>query len=88
MIIEFFEMIRRLILLYIAMFFNDQVWLQVSCFMALSLASLLYLTGAMPYKKPSLQFIQIFNRAGTLFVAYFIMVVNGVCTGNKQADSV
>ena len=88
MIIEFFEMIRRLILLYVAMFFNNQVWLQVSCFMVLSLASLLYLTGAMPYKKPSLQFIQIFNRAGTLFVAYFIMVVNGVCTGNKQADSV
>lgn len=45
-----FIMIRRVVLLLMAMFIVKQPWLQVLVFMSLSLSSLVFLIVAKPYK--------------------------------------
>lgn len=52
LMVNFFEMIRRLILLYVAMFLIDKAWIQVIIFMTLSLMSLLYSSHSCPYYMP------------------------------------
>ena len=77
MMIDFFEIIRRLILLYVAMFMQWNSLFQVLIFMMLSLLSSLYLVHARPYKKKINNFLQVFNEIMTLVVSYLLMNVNG-----------
>ena len=59
---NFFTMVRRLILLYIAMFMEEQSWLQVGMFTMLSFASLVYLGYTRPYKSRQQNRLNIFNE--------------------------
>ena len=77
MMIDFFEIIRRLILLYVDMFMQWNSLFQVLIFMMLSLLSSLYLVHARPYKKKINNFLQVFNEIMTLVVSYLLMNVNG-----------
>lgn len=71
-------MVRRLILLYIAMFMEEHSWLQVSVFTLLSLASLVYLGYTRPFKTRQQNRLNIFNEWCSLVIAYHVMVLNGM----------
>lgn len=75
---DFTVLIRRLILLYIAMFMADASWLQVGIFMILSCASLMYLGYTQPFKSRKQNLMSIFNEITALSVAYLVMVLNGM----------
>ena len=75
---NFFTMVRRLILLYIAMFLEEHSWLQVSVFTLLSLASLVYLGYTRPFKTRQQNRLNIFNEWCSLVIAYHVMVLNGM----------
>ena len=49
--INFFTIVRRLILLYVAMFLGHYAWLQIMVFVALSMVSSFNLAYTWPYKK-------------------------------------
>ena len=79
LMIKFFFMARRLANLYVYMFMSEHPGLQVIIFMALSLISLMYLVSFKPYKKRVNNYLFILNEIITLFVAYHVMVINGMC---------
>ena len=78
MMIDFWEIIRRLILLYVAMFMQWGSLFQIHFFMMLTFLSLLYLVHAKPYKLKINNFLQVFNEIMILFLSYLLINVNGV----------
>ena len=78
---NFFVMVRRLILLYIAMFMAYYSWLQVMIFTSLSVMFIAYLGFTHPFKSKKENNLNLFNEAITSLVAYQVMVLNGLCIG-------
>ena len=76
---DFIIIVRRLILLYSAMYMQDQVWFQVVMFASLSLMYLAYLVFTRPFKDGGENTMQIFNEYMTLTISYLVMVLNGLC---------
>ena len=64
--------IRRVSLLYMAMFILGKGWLQVITFIALNLLSACFLVSVMPYEEPYNNYLNIFNECISLVVAYYI----------------
>ena len=77
--INFFVMVRRLVLLYVAMFLAQNNWYQVILFMLMSLVSLAYIGYNHSFKAKQENYLFSFNEAITLVLAYLIMVLNGLC---------
>ena len=73
---SFFILIRRLTLLYMAMFVHEMQWLQVMTFMAQNLISVCFLIIVMPYEDKKNNYLNIFNEVLSVLVSYFIIVVN------------
>ena len=87
LMINFFVILRRLLLLYIAMFLAQYSWAQVIMFMTMSLVSLAYVGYEHPYKSRRENRVLMFNEAIILAVAYMIMVLNGLCRWSSQYQS-
>ena len=73
---SFFINIRRISLLYMAMFVLGKGWLQVLSFMALNLLSACFLVYVMPYEEPYNNYLNIFNEFISLIVSYYICQIN------------
>ena len=80
----FFELIRRLTLLYVAMFMQELSYIQVIIFVLLSYISLIYLTLIMPYKSSYENYINLFNETITLFVSYHVKALIGISNSAEQ----
>ena len=76
---NFFFSIRRLVLLYVAIFLAHESWCQVLLFMALSVSFILYLGFTNPYKSKKENSLNLFNEGITIIVAYIVMSLNGLC---------
>ena len=85
---NFFVMVRRLILLYMAMFMAYYSWLQVIVFTTLSVMFIAYLGFTHPFKSKKENSLNFFNEGITSLVAYQVMVLNGLCTGADQYQNV
>ena len=77
MLSNFLIMIRRLSLLYMAMFILDNSWLNIMFFMLQSMFFLIFVILVRPYKDEFNNNLNIFNEAFSLFIAYFILQING-----------
>ena len=77
MLSNFLIMIRRLSLLYMAMFILDNSWLNIMFFMLQSMFFLIFMILVRPYKDEFNNNLNIFNEAFSLFIAYFILQING-----------
>ena len=75
---KLFVMLRRLTLLYTAMFMAHSPWLQVIIFTALSVVFIAYLGFTHPYKSSKQNNLNLFNEGITCLVAYQVMVLNGL----------
>ena len=64
--------VRRLTLLYMAMFVLGQQWLQILSFMLLNVVSLCYLLLSMPYENQATNYMNIINEVISLMITYFI----------------
>ena len=73
MLSNFLIMIRRLSLLYMAMFILDNSWLNIMFFMLQSMFFLIFVILVRPYKDEFNNNLNIFNEAFSLFIAYFIL---------------
>lgn len=74
-----FLIIRRISLLYAAMFLSDLPWLQMMLFMSLSSLSLFYMQHEFPKYHRNENILDIFNEAINLVISYNIMAFNGLC---------
>ena len=72
-------LLRRLILLYVAMFLASHAWFQVLIFTAMSIFSLVYLLETHPFKAKKENNLSFFNEWVTLGISYLFMVINGAC---------
>ena len=72
-------MIRRLVLLYMAMFVAQYSWLQVMTFSLLSLLYIAYLGYTHPNKSRKENMLGLFNEQITCIVAYEVIVLTGLC---------
>ena len=75
---NFFINIRRLTMLYMAMFVIGMSWLQVIVFMLLNFLSLCYLVTVRPYTDRSVNMLNTMNEAFSLLVSYFVLAINGI----------
>ena len=80
----FFQLIRRLSLLYVAMFMQELSFVQVVIFVLLSYISLIYLTVIVPYKSSYENSINILNETITLYVSYHVLVLIGIGNNAEQ----
>ena len=71
-----FTILRRVTLLYMAMFILNKQWLQVLIFTSLSLSSLVFFLATKPYEERSSNVIFEFNDLINLMCAYLIMQIN------------
>ena len=78
MINNFMILVRRLMLLYSAMYMQEHAWFQVVLFAFLSLLYLAYLTFTWPFKNMQENLMLIFNVYFTLTISYLVMVINGM----------
>ena len=85
---NFIIIVYRLILLYSAMYMQDQVWFQVVLFASLCLMYLAYLVFARPFKDAGENTMQVFNVYCTLAISYLVMVLNGLCVESEQFEQV
>ena len=69
---SFFINIRRVTLLYMAMFILDKGWLQVLVFMSQNLLSTVFVLQVMPYEEPSNNLLNVFNECISLLISYYI----------------
>ena len=83
--VNFFEIVRRLVLLYVAMFLASYAWFQIIVFMSFSLISMIYLGYTKPYKVWYENKLYLFNESCTLFVSYLVMGLVGV-SGAIEAE--
>ena len=74
---NFLILIRRLSLLYMAMFILDQAWLNVMFFMLQSLFFLIFVIIFRPYEEEFNNRLNMVNEAFSLFICYFILSLNG-----------
>ena len=70
--------IRRLTLLYMAMFITEWTWLTVLVFMIQNLLSLVYLLHVMPYVTKSQNNLNILNESVSLLVSYLVASINDI----------
>ena len=70
-------MVRRLLLLYMAMFIYEMAWLQIMVFLILNFIMLMFLVLVRPYKEKLNNNLNTFNSAISILVVYFIMQING-----------
>lgn len=82
-----FMMIRRLCLVYVAMFYRHQPWLQLIIFTTLSACSLFYLQNVWPMKNRNLNYLNMFNEGVTLVISYLIQAFNGLCNDVGQYEA-
>ena len=73
---HFFINVRRLTLLYMAMFVLEWSWITVLVFMLQNFTFLCFLCLVMPYTMKSQNSINIFNESVSLTVAYFILAIS------------
>lgn len=73
---HFFITIRRLTLLYMAMFILEWTWLTVLVFMIQNLLSLVYLIEVMPFEMKTRNNMNILNESVGLVVSYFVASIN------------
>ena len=85
---NFFVMIRRLVLLYMAMFVAQYSWLQVMTFSLLSLLYIAYLGYTHPHKSRKENRLGLFNEQITCIVSYEVIVLTGLCNEATQYQSV
>ena len=85
---NFLVILRRLALLYIAMFLENQSWFQVILFTFFSVAFIIYLCYARPMNSRFKNNLSLFNEGITCIVAYLIMVLNGLCNQAAQYQHV
>lgn len=71
-----FITVRRLLMLYLAMFIVKQQWSQVLSFMAMNLISLCFLVIAMPFENSLMNYVGLFNEGIALFISYLIAQMN------------
>ena len=64
--------IRRVTLLYMAMFILNRGWLQVLVFMSQNLFSTIFLLLVMPYEETFNNYLNIFNECISLLISYYI----------------
>ena len=81
---NFFLMVRRITLLYFAMFMPHHPVVQVIIFICFSLASLCYLARFKPLKSKVQMLLQVFNEASTLIVSYLVLQINDVEADGKE----
>ena len=62
LVINFALIVRRLIMLYVAMFLAQYAWLQIMLFVSLSLISQLHLVHTWPFKEKTENWLSIFNE--------------------------
>ena len=67
--------VRRVVLMYMAMFIVGHQWLQALTFIQFNLLSVIYVTSVMPYDQASKNFVTIFNETFCLLSAYFILAL-------------
>ena len=73
-------MMRRLALLYVAMFMGDHSWFQMIIFPSLSMAQMIYYGDARPMKTRLSNNMNLFNEGSTLTISYFVLIINGMTT--------
>ena len=88
MINNFMILVRRLMLLYSAMYMQEHAWFQVVLFAFLSLLYLAYLTFTWPFKNMQENLMLIFNVYFTLTISYLVMVINGMVVTSYQFEQV
>ena len=76
--------VRRLILLYVAMFMADLPNFQVAIFTGMSIFSMIYLLQSVPHKSSEEFKLALVNESFTLMIGYLFMAINGVCTRVEQ----
>ena len=74
---NFYINVRRLSMLYMAMFLTGGEWsfIQVLIFMVQNLLSLMFLVVIMPYELRANNYLNIFNESISLLVSYFIATI-------------
>ena len=77
MLSNFLILVRRLSLLYMAMFILDKSWLNILFFMAQTLFFLVFVILVRPYKEDFNNNLNIFNESCSLIICYFILQMNG-----------
>jgi len=80
-----FITVRRLLMLYMAMFIIGQQWLQVLTFMTMNVLSMCYLLIAFPFDSKLMNFLSLFNEASALVISYFIAQINDMKYDPKTA---
>ena len=73
---NFFIIIRRLLLLYTAMFIVGRPWIQTILFMVQNLASLVFLLAIFPYLDRFNNYLNLLNETVSLLVSYCIIQIN------------
>lgn len=84
LLINFFLIARRLILLYVAMFLSQSSWLQVTIFTAMSQMSLAYMGYSRPYTNKLDMSMSLVNEWFTLLISYLVLAINGICNEGSQ----
>ena len=82
---DFMINIRRMLLLYLAMFLPTWLTLNVMTFLVTCLISLIYLLNFKPFESPQENKIRIFNELILLLVAYLVKSVAAFENGSEQA---
>lgn len=65
--------IRRLTMLYMAMFVHERQWLQIQVFIQLNFLSFVYVLVVRPFDRAYLNFLNILNESIVLVVSYCIL---------------
>ena len=65
--------VRRLTMLYMAMFVLNRQWIQLQLFIALNLFSVTYVVSVRPFDSTLLHFLNLFNEVISLLASYMIL---------------
>ena len=81
MYFAFVSVLRRVSLVYIAMFLGGQPWLQMIIFVYISCMQLFYLSYELPYDSRATNRIEIMNESIILVCGYYSMCLIGLTAG-------
>jgi deoxyribodipyrimidine photolyase-like uncharacterized protein len=70
--------IRRLTMLYLAMFVTEMPWVQVISFTLMNLLAVAYLLHTKPFEDSFTNILNLGNELSSLFVSYCVMAINGI----------
>ena len=70
--------VRRLTMLFMAMFIHDMQWLQIQAFILFNFVSLTYQVQVCPYDLRHLNFLNHFNETIGLLASYFLLPLQDV----------